>query len=168
MTNRSDEPLEYASPPCYAHEINPEYNGMTNQQHIIAALQELLEGERAGARIARETLEVISGSEPPDDFTKLVSLIGNDEIRYCSMLIGQIERLGGSPSQNTGEFYQKCIAIEDLSDRLVYLNRGQDWVVRRIDELLPGIVDQVLKDYLIEMRDTHQSNISLTNQSLQR
>lgn len=131
-------------------------------------MQELLEGERAGARISRETLEVISSSEPPDKFTKLVSLIGNDEVRYCSMLIGQIERLGGSPSQNTGDFYQKCIVIEDLSDRLVYLNRGQDWVVRRIDELLPGIVDQVLTDYLIEMRDTHKSNISLTNQSLQR
>ncbi|MFT7220167.1 MAG: hypothetical protein ACI8Z1_001784 [Candidatus Azotimanducaceae bacterium] len=72
MGKRSDEPLECASPPCYAYEINPEHNGMTNQQHSISALQELLEGERAGARISKETLEVISSSEPPDKFTRPV------------------------------------------------------------------------------------------------
>lgn len=57
---------EFSSPPCYAHEIDPAYNGMIGQV-------ELLEGERAGARVTKETLRGLKDTSDE----KLLTPLGN-------------------------------------------------------------------------------------------
>ena len=42
----------YASPPCLMHEADPAYLGYMDRDAVLALLNEMLEGERAGAKIA--------------------------------------------------------------------------------------------------------------------
>ncbi len=154
------EPRPSASPPCQAHETDPAYWGYLNMEETITKLQALLEAERAGARIALDSIDQLDEDlANREETVALLTHIKADETRYCKMLLTQIERLGGTPSKKVGDFYEKCMAIEDLHERLAFLNRGQAWVVRKLDELLLAIADQELIAALKEMQSTHTSNI---------
>lgn len=129
---------------------------------LIAALNELLEAERAGARVGLETANQIKGH----DLAPLVIDIQHDEVRWCKMLLGVIGSLGHSPSTSTGDFYQKAIAIEDLKERLLFLNRGQGWVVRRLEKLIPRIQEPHIRPQLQAMLDAHILNIRRVEESV--
>ncbi len=58
------------------------------------------------------------------------------------------------------------MAIEVPADRLRCLNRGQAWVVRKLEELLPRVRDDALHADLREMLDNHKLNISRTDEFL--
>jgi nitronate monooxygenase len=126
-----------------------------SSDELIAALNELLEAERAGARVALETANQIKGH----DLAPLVIDIQQDEVRWCKMLLGVIGSLGRLPSTTTGDFYEKAIAIENLKERLVFLNRGQGWVVRRLEKLIPRIKESHIRSQLQLMLDAHILNI---------
>ena len=130
---------------------------------LVAALNELLEAERAGARVALETANQIKGH----DLAPLVIDIQQDEVRWCKMLLGVIGSLGYLPSTTTGDFYEKAIAIEDLKDRLLFLNRGQGWVVRRLEKLIPRIQESDIRAQLQTMLDAHIQNIQRVEESVQ-
>jgi hypothetical protein len=53
------------------------------------------------------------------------------------------------------------MAITGIDDRLRVLNRGQAWVVRKPDEILPRVRDARLHSVLQDMRAGHVSNIEL-------
>jgi len=122
---------------------------------LVTALNELLEAERAGARVALETANQIKDHH----LATLVIEIQQDEVRWCKMLLGVIGSLGHSPSTTTGDFYEKAIAIEELKDRLLFLNRGQGWVVRRLEKLIPRIQESNIRSQLQAMLDAHIQNI---------
>src|SRR3546814_16804577 len=65
-----------SSPPCYANKGDPGYLGYASNNEIIAALQELLEAERAGARVA---LVSRSEAEAPD-MKNLIEKIGRAHV----------------------------------------------------------------------------------------
>lgn len=122
---------------------------------ILNTLNELLEAERAGARVALETAREITAP----DLTELVLDIQKDEVQWCSMLMRTIKSLGAVPSSNTGAFWGKAMAIPDLDDRLKFLNRGQAWVVRKLEDLIPRIDDPVIRADLNNMLQAHHQNI---------
>ena len=148
-----DEIRPYASPVCYAHEFELDPLPTTE---IVAFLNSLLEGERAGAQglsdMARQT------SDPA--LQQLLLEVARDEGRYCVMLRAQIQRLDGTPTDTTGVFYEKLRAREGLAAKLKLLDRGQSAVVRMIDEKLPRIADAALRNALTEMRTVHLTNIA--------
>jgi hypothetical protein len=121
---------------------------------LAAKLNGLLEGERAGARALLDLAE--PKGEP---LGATLDDVARDEARFCSMLIRQIERLGGTPSRETGVFYDKLMARPTLNDKLRLLDRGQSAVVRALDELLPQIRDAQMRAELEEMRQVHVRNI---------
>jgi hypothetical protein len=130
---------------------------------LIAALNELLEAERAGAKVALAT-----GGTPSDGgAAELMRTVRADEARWCAMLSRQIRRLGGAPSRKTGAFHAKALAIPELHARLAFLNRGQSWVVRKLDALMPQVRDHDLLADLRRMADSHRHNIALTEAFLQ-
>ena len=129
---------------------------------LVAALNELLEAERAGARVALETVKQIKSH----NLAPLVIDIQQDEVRWCKMLLGVIGSLGYSPSTATGDFYEKAIAIEELKDRLLFLNRGQGWVVRRLEKLIPRIQELDIRSQLQSMLDAHIQNIQRVEESV--
>ncbi|MFI4974984.1 MAG: DUF6306 domain-containing protein [Caulobacterales bacterium] len=60
------------------------------------------------------------------------------------------------------------MAIPDFQDRLAITNRGQGWVVRKLQALLPRVRDDNLHALLKSMLDAHVANIASANEALQQ
>lgn len=144
-----------ASPVCYAADADDIYMGYAGRDEIIAALNELLEAERAGARVALASV----GDATGPDHAAMMRTVRADEARWCAMLARQIRRLGGAPSRKCGAFHGKAMAIADPIERLAFLNRGQAWVVRKLADLIRRVRDDALHADLRAMADSHQVNI---------
>jgi hypothetical protein len=129
--------------------------GPVTHDELLAALNELLEAERAGARVAMETGREIAAP----DLAALVRDIHQDEVRWCGMLMRTIQSMGATPSSATGAFWGKAMAIADVDERLVFLNRGQAWVVRKLQALQPRIADPAVRAELDTMLEAHRHNI---------
>jgi len=149
----------FASPPCMMHELDPSALGYLTRDEVLALLQELLEGERAGAR----ALGAMSGDAAAASLRTVLRDIAMDEARCCAMLTRHIVRLGGTPSRRTGAFYDKLMGVGDPARRLDLLNRGQGWVVRKLKDSLGRIHDDALHRDLMEMLDIHERNIASCN-----
>jgi hypothetical protein len=122
---------------------------------LLAALNELLEAERAGARVAMESARDL----PPSEVASLVQDIHKDEVHWCGMLMRTITALQARPSSLTGAFHGKAMAIPDLEERLLFLNRGQAWVVRKLQALIPRIAEAAIRSDLELMLQAHHANI---------
>lgn len=149
----------FSSPACALREVTDVYGGYAATEELAAFLNELLEAERAGARVTIETARM--ANDMPT--AVLIQKIHRDEARWCAMLIAQLTALGVEPSDQTGAFYGKAMAIAPLDDRLRFLNRGQGWVVNRLRGMLPRVRDNRLHGQLRDMLDSHVANIALTD-----
>src|SRR5262249_50347173 len=110
-----------------------------------------------GARVTLESARA-AGGEP---IAELMRTVQRDEARWCAMLARNLEALGAEPSSKIGAFYGKAMAITDLKERIIFLNPGQGWVVRKLREILPRIRDNRLHADLNEMLRSHEANIAL-------
>src|SRR5580698_7028611 len=97
---------------CYARNAGDTYMGYANRDELLAFLNELLEAERAGARVTART--AADFSDP--DMKSLMQDIWRDETRWCAMLRKWIGQLDGEASPRVGAFHEKCMAIHDLSE----------------------------------------------------
>lgn len=132
------------------------------RERVLAELEVLLEAERAGARATMPR-----ATDPGTDAGReLIARVHRDEVHWCGVLMAAIRHLGGEPGSRTGDFYDKVMAIGDPDARLSFLNRGQAWVVRRLDGLLPSIDDPGITAELVAMRDAHRDNIAATDRYL--
>jgi len=156
---RFPDRVEVSSPVCYADELDAVYRDAGDRDELLAALNELLEAERAGARI---TLRSAAETDDPA-LQRLVTDIHRDEVRWCGVLIDAIQSLPATPSTRTGAFYERAMAVPDLDARLALLNRGQGWVVRKLQALLPRIGDAHIHGELTAMLMSHQQNIARVN-----
>ena len=150
----------YSSPPCYAHEIAPDYFGESPSmpdEELIRLLNVLLEAERAGAKVVAAFLGNYERNTPA--WNKLAAVQG-DEARNCAILMDLIGRLSGAPSAAVGDFVGKALAVEGKAARLHFLNRGQRWVARKITEALPRVGHDFVRCALVAMRDSHLLNIA--------
>ena len=117
---------------------------MNDTKHdLVATLNELLEAERAGARV---TLETARQARHPS-IVELMQYIQHDEARWCAMLLRRIRQLGGTASPRMGAFYEKAMAIDDIAERITFLNRAS------------------LSAELHQMLSSHVANITLANSS---
>lgn len=151
----SDSQPPQASPPCFMHEVEDSYLGYLDKDELLALLNTMLEGERAGARALGRISKNVPGSEVRD----ILRRVGRDEARFCAMLTGHIERIGGTPSTATGAFYEKLMAVDVPHEQIDLLNRGQGWVVNKLNEALPRIKDDALHADLKDMLEVHERNI---------
>jgi hypothetical protein len=129
---------------------------------LIVFLNDLLEAERAGAKVALES--AAEASDPV--IVALLKNIQKDEAQWCAMLFRQIKLMGGEPSLRIGAFHGKAMAIRDLKERIVFLNRGQGWVVRKLREVTPRVRDEALHADLAHMLSSHVANITLANSAI--
>jgi len=135
-------------------EADPAYMGYLPAPELAERLNALLEAERAGAKVLlalmRDHPEAKAALEP----------VQRDEGRYAGLLTRLVRQLGAEPSAKTGDFVGKVLALDGLKPRLELLNRGQGWVAKRIDEILPRLPDDAMHGELREMRDRHRENIA--------
>ncbi|MZR32054.1 DUF6306 domain-containing protein [Sneathiella litorea] len=130
-------------------------NQLLSRDEILELLNSLLEAERAGARA------VSSLSHQCNDTVDKETLhgIAVDEGRFCAMLTHHIVRFDGLPSLRAGEFLEKILALESFDEKLALLDRGQSWVVRKLQGVLPRIGDEKLQGDLLDMLKVHERNI---------
>lgn len=168
MAHRDENPgdstvTELASPACYAPAMDDGYMGFATREELLDALGELLEAERAGARVCLRTASEVDDPE----LKSLVDQVRHDEARWCAVLTRAIQNLGGTPARRIGAFYDKAMAIPSVPERLVFLNRGQGWVVKRLRTLLPKVRDDAIHRDLSSMLAAHETNIARVTRSLQ-
>lgn len=170
MTERKNDnppaspPIATSSPACSMHEADDAYMGYATRDELVAFLNQLLEAERAGARVTAESAHA-AGASPLGD---LMRTIEHDEAHWCAMLFGRLTSLGATPSAKVGAFYDKAMAIADLAERAAFLNRGQAWVVRKLREMLPRVRDDGLHGDLTAMLRGHEANIAHAEAQLRR
>ncbi|KFG95025.1 2-nitropropane dioxygenase [Burkholderia paludis] len=146
MSNRTrdDGPARTSDPPDGAQ-----------RDALLALLNELLEAERAGARIASETAAAIDDAE----LHRLVVGIRQDDAHWCTVLDDAIRSLDATPTLATGALHETAMAIDDVRERLAFLNRGQRWVVRKLQAMLPTLDVPDLHHALTLMLVSHEKNI---------
>ena len=138
-------------------EASDDYMGYAEKNELTSFLNELIEAERAGARVTLASSRA-AGVGPT---ARLLRAIQRDEAHWCAMLVRHVKALGERPSANTGAFFDKAMAIADMEQRVVFLNRGQSWVVRKLREMLPRVRDDKLRADLAAMLRSHEDNIAL-------
>lgn len=127
-------------------------------------LNSLGEAERAGGRVLHELIDLAHSLE----LREMLKKVGHDEGYYAGELSAHVRRLGGIPSTRTGDFVEKIRAVADFRGKLELLNRGQRWVIRKIEENVPTIADAQLKAFLVVMAEGHRVNIGALDESLKR
>lgn len=127
-----------------------------NREALLAFLNEMLEAERAGAKALLHLSKEAKGEKA----ASMAKAIHHDEARWCAMLTAEIKKLDGHPSEKTGAFYEKVLAIPGEKARLAFVNRGQGWVVKKLKETIPRIKDVKLTQELNVMLVSHEENIA--------
>ncbi len=125
-------------------------------------LNTLGEAERAGGRVLHELTEMAKSPE----LRELLKKVGHDEGYYAGELAAHVRRLGGAPSNKTGDFVEKVRAVNDFRGKLELLNRGQRWVIRKIEENLASLTDADLRAFLVLMAKGHHVNIGALDDAL--
>jgi len=131
-------------------------------KQLVEFLNTLGEAERAGGRVLHELEEQASSLE----MKELLRKTGHDEGYYAGQIGVHIRRLGGEPSTATGDFVDKVRALGDLKSKIELLNRGQRWVIRKIEERLPSLADDKLRAFLLIMAKGHYMNIQAVEEAL--
>ena len=122
------------------------------------------EAERAGGRVLHELTALARSAE----LRELLKKVGHDEGYYAGELAAQVRRLGGKPSNRTGDFVEKVRAVPELRAKLELLNRGQRWVTRKINEQIASIADDDLKAFRAVLVQGHETNIGALDAALAR
>ena len=125
------------------------------QLTTIDRLHELLEAERAGV----DTLSRLFPEALGPEMRKLFEEVRDDEAWSCAGLVRSIKTLGGTITEKKGDFADKVMREPTLAARLRFLNRGQGWVVKRLDGLLAETLPASVRDFLDEMKTRHVTNI---------
>jgi hypothetical protein len=126
----------------------------------IDRLNELLEAERAGV----DTLSRLFPEARSPEMQKLLAEVRDDEAWSCAGLVRSITTLGGAISEKKGDFADKVMGEPTLAARLRLLNRGQGWVVKRLDVLLGEGLPAAVGGFLEEMKTRHLTNIAACEQ----
>jgi hypothetical protein len=115
----------------------------------------LLEAERAGVLAARGLLSVATDSAESD----LMALVLDGERESCQILGRTLLKMGTRGSGKVGDFAQKVMALEVPEERLRLLIKGQEWVVRKIDEAIQTGPQKEIVLPLTEIMHVHEVNI---------
>jgi hypothetical protein len=121
----------------------------------IDRLNELLEAERAGV----DTLSRLFPEARGPEMQTLFEAVRDDEAWSCAGLVRSIKTMGGAVSDRKGDFAEKVMQEPTLAARLQLLNRGQGWVVKRLDGLLGETLPPSVRTFLDEMKTRHRANI---------
>lgn len=131
-----------------------EQNPLNTAEGEAKLLKGLLSAERAGAKVAGESLQQC---EDPAQ-RRLLEQIRQGEVDSCRLVLNCLNHLGIEPNRETGAFYGKAMAIESLDERLPFVDKGQQWVIRKLREYLPGCQDAFLRTELEKMLAIHEIN----------
>lgn len=132
----------------------PEAIHPASGESLAELLQFLLSAERAGAKVAGESLRHCQ--DPAQ--RQLLQQILQGEGDSCRHLLNCLNHLGLEPNRDTGAFYARAMAIDSLEERLRFVDKGQQWVIRALREQLPHCDDPLIRRELESMLRIHEEN----------
>jgi hypothetical protein len=144
-----------ASPPCYAAEVDPLYNGAMPDAELAELLNAMLEVGRASAK----ALTAIVAEFDQTEVTDLLTAVQRNQARFCGVLTRVITQLGGVPSDTTSTFHDEVLGLAAVAERVALLNSGMAWIVGQFDSALPRITDDELHGVLAEWREIHRADL---------
>jgi hypothetical protein len=117
----------------------------------------LLESERAGVA----ALDGLVRQAENEELKRLLTTSSEDEkatVRELEDLI--LAAAGGVPSQGIGPFAAKVAGAGQLSQQLMLLIRGEEWVARKIEEAL-ALTSSAgpIREYLYKMARRHRFEV---------
>ena len=157
----------HSSPASDAHERAADRSGLPRTmavEELARLLNTLLEAERAGAKVLAAFLDDYARDTPA---WRQLAAVQRDEATNCAILIDLIQRVNGEPSHGTGDFLGRALAVQGKADRLRFLNRGQQWVARKISEALPRVEQGFVRAALVAMQESHLLNIAACDALIQ-
>ena len=164
MTQDNSNDPQLSSSPCMASETDPGYHGFLSDEEIVAFLPSLLHAERAGTKVC-----LISQKQAPtNEHKKILQDILEDEQKSCNDLLSSLKLMNATADNVVGDFADKCLAIDDFVERLRFLNRGQAWVVRKIEENIARMANPKVQEQLRVMLEAHRENIDKLDRFLAR
>ena len=111
----------------------------TNNTSLLDFYNLLLEAERAGVKVLGELLSQTEDQHLLDLLKKFL----RDEGVNCRILIALIHDLGAEPSDKTGDFVDKVLALDSLKEQIDLLIRGQEWVARKNTKITPPLTNRI-------------------------
>ena len=160
-TNGHSVPASHTPEPA---EDRPAVPQAMTVEELARLLNTLLEAERAGAKVLAAFLNDYERDTPA--WRQLVA-VQRDEATNCAILIDLIRRVNGEPNHGTGDFLGRALAVQGKADRLRFLNRGQQWVARKISEALPRVEQGFVRGALVAMQESHLLNIEACDALIQ-
>jgi nitronate monooxygenase len=154
--------VEPSSPVCFMSEADDLYLGYMGGDELVEALSELLEAERAGARVAARLASILTR----DDLRALAHSIRGDEARSCGVLLAAIAKLDSEPSRIVGSFHDKSSAMSDPIATFAPLNQILDSVAGKLRTLAPRIRDNDLHERLNQILKAHEANMERVRSAL--
>jgi hypothetical protein len=116
----------------------------------------MLEAERAGAK----ALVVFMDEHPRNgEAWKVLRQVQADEAHNCALIGKLLEQAGTPYSHETGEFYDKAIAVKGRRERIDFLVKGLRWAVKRFEESFPRL-SEADRAAFTRMRDSHLRTIA--------
>ena len=134
-------------------------NPISLEERIVT----LLEAERAGVIAARGLLSLATDSAEKD----LMALVLDGERESCQVLGRTLLKMGTRGSGQVGDFAQKVMALEVPEERLRLLIKGQEWVVRKINEAIQTGPKKEIVLSLTEIMHVHDVNIGKCREYLE-
>lgn len=145
----------YASPPCFMHELDPSYLGYLSRDETLALLNELLEDVRAETYLMHD----IESMDSHRGLSALFRELRTDQARFNVMLIRQIERLGGTPSEKTGEISANITDGLPLERQLHEFNVRQRVLYTKLEAARLRIYQDDLREELAGMLKSREQLI---------
>jgi Domain of unknown function (DUF6306) len=149
------EPTACASPPCYAAEVDPLYNGAISDAELAELLNTMLEVGRASAK----ALTAIAADFDQTEVTDLLASVQRNQARFCGVLTRVLTQLGANPSNATSTFHDEVLGLTEVAERLALLNSGMAWVIGQFDATLPRVTDDERHALLAEWREIHRGDL---------
>lgn len=114
--------------------------GYAGRDELVAALNALIEAERACIRTLRRAATEAGDPSPGATLTDILL----DRARWCGILVGAVRGLGGPASTATGAGHARGLATADPEHRLAMLARDMHRSSGRAARLLPQVRDNRL------------------------
>ena len=122
---------------------------------LEALLNRLLEAERAGHTLLDALTQETADAEVKALFANFTDL----EVSDTAILEGLIRLHGGTPSTQTGDFAEKVLQLEPLTEQINLLAQGQAWVARKVEQVLALNPPPDIAAFLKEMANRHRHNM---------
>lgn len=143
-------PADYASPPCFMHELDPSYLGYLRQEEVRDFLARLHAGWKSGLAVAAAP----GGNLDDDEIAAALRAICREDIAIRDKLRRQLEKLGGA-----------AVSVSPAADNRASpaaLVRMRDALVAEARTLLPRIADDDIRRDLAELVAAHERRAALT------